>query len=468
MTISYSSRFDRLVDMLGGLKLSFVLMLVLGLLVAQRAVISQKITAVTDNGTPVFIKLINILGLNNPELLTIPFTITMVLFLINLFFSCIIMLRRVRNRLGTIRSFRDADYIAALDCHTSFELPLGSGERLAEAFRKRGYRVHMNSDPDTVQFAAVKREAGIWGVLFFHLTFFVVVLGAALSLLTRFSGYVELSPGEVFVEKKANYRRMTERPLLFGHDRNFSLRLEEIDLSYWRPGEIKQRASVLTVFDYSGAFVGRERIEVNDPLHIDGMSVYQGSRHGFIAGLDVSDEAGTVIHMPVAFRISEDGQGRLVQVARLPGAGLNLELELFTDQLAKIEGLEQLSRHGGTTLLKVNTLDSVGRRQFRGPLFGGTRISFEGLTLDFVSLKPYASLVIVGDYGIPVVFTGLALLLLGLVVTYFWVPESFWCAVVRDADLDRVVMGGFVEKYQESFRERFTGMVDDLRKEALG
>lgn len=468
MTNSYSSRFNRIVDILGGLKLSFILMLLLGLLVAQRAVISQKISAAADTEAPAFIRLMNFLGLDSPELLTVPFAVIMLFFLINLFFSCIIMLRRVKSRLKAIRSFRDAEFIAELDCQTAFELPSGCGERLASTFRKKGYRVRINKDLDIFQFTAVKREQGTWGVLFFHLTFFVVALGVAASLLTRFSGYVELSPGEVFVEKKANYRRMAERPLLFGHDRNFSLRLEEIDLSYWRPGAVKQRASILSVFDSSGKLTGQERIEVNDPLHIDGINVYQGSRHGFIAGLDVSDEAGTVIHMPVAFRISEDGKGKLLQMVSLPGAGLDLELELFTDQLAKIEGLESLGSHGGTTLLKVSTLDSLGRKQFRGPLFGGTQMAFEGLTLNFVSLKPYASLVMVSDYGIPVVFTGLALLLLGLIVTYFWVPECFWCVVVREAGSDRVVMGGFAEKYQESFRERFADMVDDLRKEALG
>lgn len=468
MAISSPNRFDRVVELLGGLKLSFFLMVLLGLLVAQRALISQKVAAATDDASPAFIRFANLFGLDSPDLLTIPFAVTMALFLVNLFFSCLIMLRRVRSRLGAARSFRDAVAIAALSCQSTFSLPSGGGERMADALRTRGYRVRTSRAGDTVSIAASKREAGTWGVLFFHLTFFVVMIGVAMSLLTRFSGYVELSPGEVFVEKRDNYRRMTDRPLLFGDDRNFSFRLEEINLSFWRPGEVRQRTSVVSAHDASGAFLGRRRILVNDPLNIGGMSVYQGSRHGFIAGLDVMDEAGTRIQMPIAFRITEDGKGRLLQSAPLPGAGLSLELELFTDKLAGIEGLETLGRHAGTTLLMVNTLDPMGRRQFRGPLFGGSRISFEGLTIEFVSLKPYTSFVLVRDYGIPVVFAGFALLLLGLVVTYFWVPESLWCVVTREGDAERVVLGGVTEKYHESFRERFGELVEDLRKEAMG
>lgn len=467
MAISSSSRFDRAVDFLGGLKLSFVLMVLLGLLVAQRAVISQKITAGSDVGVPAFIRFVNIFGLDSPSTLAIPFAVTMALFLVNLFFSCIIMLRRVRSRLRTIRSFRDPEAIGALACHTTFLLMAEGGERLAEALGRRGYRVRLQSQPG-LRISAVKRESGTWGVLFFHLTFFIVMLGAAISFLTRFSGYVELSPGEVFVEKWENYRRKTDRPLLLGHDRGFSLRLEEIDLAYWRPGEIKQRASVASVFDHRGVLLGREGIQVNNPLRVAGTNIYQGGRHGFIAGLEVSDEAGTILHIPIAFTLSEDKNGRLFQTVRLPGAGLALELELFTNRLTDIEGLEGLGSHSEVSLLKVNTLDSVGRQQFRGPLFGGAQLSFEGLTVKFASLKPYASFVLVRDFGIPVVFTGLCLLLGGLVVTYFWVPETLWFAVVREGDSERMVMGGCAEKYHESFSERFEEMADALRREING
>lgn len=467
MSDSSSSRFGRFADILGSLKLSFVLMVLLGLLIAQRALISQKVTAAGDAAAPAFIRFVNLFGLDSPDLLAIPFAVTMALFLVNLFFSCIIMLRRVRGRLGAIRSFRGEEAIETLACNVTFRLAQGGGERLAGVLGRRGYRVRVRQSQETTHISAVKREAGTWGVLFFHLTFFVVMLGAAISLLTRFSGYVELSPGEAFVEKWENYRRKTDRPTLFGHDRKFSLRLEEIDLSYWRPGAVKQRASVVSAFDAGGVFLGREHIQVNNPLRIAGTSVYQGGRHGFIAGLDVGDEAGTVLHMPIVFRLADDEGGKLYQVARLPGAGLALELELFTDQLARIEGLERLGDHGGVTLIKVNTLDSLGRRQFRGPLFGGAGISFDGLTVKFVSLKPFVSFVMVRDYGIPVVFAGLALMLAGLAVTYFWVPECFWCAVVREGDAERVVMGGFAEKYHESFRERFGELVDELRRESM-
>jgi len=64
-----------------------------------------------------------------------------------------------------------------------------------------------------------------------------------------------------------------------------------------------------------------------------------------------------------------------------------------------------------------------------------------------------------------VVFTGFGLLLLGLLVTYFWVPEVIWCAVTPDGERDRVVVGGMTEKYHESFGERFADLCESLRRE---
>lgn len=468
MKSSVSSRFDRLVDVLGGLKLSFILMVILGLLVAQRAVIAQKVAVVPGADIPAFLRFMNALGLASSDALAVPFAAAMGLFLVNLLFSCVLMLRKVRTRLRGMRSFREAEDIVRLACRAEFAMPAGGGERLTGALRRRGYRVASRQTSEGHLIAAAKRESGTWGVLFFHLTFLVVMLGAALSILTRFSGYAELSPGDLFTEKLGNYQRKTERPRLFGQDRNFSLRLEEIDLSFWRPGVVRQRACVVSAFGADGSFLGRERIEVNRPLSITGMSVYQGSGHGFAAGVEVSDEAGTRLPLTVRFPIPEKEGERLFQRVRLPGTGLALELELFTEQLARIEGLETLASHNAVTLMKVTTLDSLGHRQFRGVLFGGARLHFEGLTVGFLSLKPYTSLLVVRDYGIPVVFAGFALLLLGLVVTYFWVPESLWCAWKREGELDRVVLGGVAEKYHESFRERFGELVDDVRREAMG
>lgn len=455
---------DKAIIFLGGLKLSFILLVLLGGLAAQKAIVMQKTIAMED--IPWIIKILNSLGINSPEILSIILIIVLVLFVLNLVLSSVRMARRVKIKQRSMRSYRTAEAIMSLPTHDIFQAPSNPQKPIMDYFKKKGFKIiHENSDIET-RFFAGKREAGLWGVLFFHMTFMVILVGVFLSMLTRYAGYAELSPGDIFIEKKENYKRVTERPILFGKDRLFGLRLEEIDLSYWQPWTVKQRANIVSVFDASGTFLGKQRMEINNPLHIEGLNIYQGTRQGFVASLEVTDSKGTKAEGTARFRFPDKMEGRMISSVTLPGTALGLEMELFTEKIGEIKGLESLRSTHMATLIKVTSIEA-GRRKFRGVVFSGSKISFEDLTIRFISLRPYSSFVVVKDYGVPVIFTSFVFLLSGLLIVYFWVPESYWIVIKKNReDAFNITIGATTERYKESFRERFTEQMAGL-KEAL-
>lgn len=455
------------VRLFGSLKLSFVLLVFLVMLIAERAIIAQRAVFPADEGdAPWFIRLINAMGVDSPQSLNIPFLAVLIVFVLNLGFASVRMVRAIRGRHKGLSRFKDETAIRTLTNHTVLRTTADAEPVLAAFFRKHGFREHRRNTGPEYQIYAGKRLNGRWGVFFFHLTFLVVLAGAVLSLLTRYAGYVELIPGEVFVEKRDSYLNVTERPMLFGSDREFRLQLDAIDLSYWKPGEVRERASIVSVFDSNGKLKDRRRIEVNRPLSIDSMTVYQGSRHGYVAGLEAKDSRGTKAAGKAHFRLPEDEDLGMTTRVHLPGTNLTLELELFTDKIGEIEGLEDLALHHQATLLKVYSRQGSSRR-FHGVVFGGGSLSFERLTLNFVSLAPYTSYVMVRDYGVPVIFAGFLFLLLGLLITYFWVPEMYWVSIRQAEGKEQVVIGAVTEKYKESFRERFMANMADLKKEMV-
>ncbi len=465
MITGTKSFWERLVQRLGSLKLSFFLMIFLSLLVIQRAIIAQKeVLPQTGEGIPWFIKALNALGLNTPESLDFPFVAAMILFVINLGFSSLIMARKIRKKQRGLLCFREPQEIQALGNSTEFRLPLNSNGWVVQTFKCKGFIVNWEKNGPETRLYADKHETGRWGVLFFHLTFFIVLVGVLVSYLTRYSGYLELSPGDQFMEQRESYLRITQRPMLFGEDKKFRIELKEIDLSYWKPGVIRQRAGVVNLYDMRGTFIGEKKVEVNSPLKISGIKIYQGNKHGFIAGLEITDEAGTRVTALAQFEIPGKTERTMTSRIGLPGTGLTLNLELFTEKLGDIEGLEQFKSRHMATLIKVTSVEGP-HRTFRGVVFGGASLSFEGLTLQFVTLKPYTSLIAVQDYGVPVIFSGFFFLLLGLVVTYFWVPENYWAVIRNEESEDLVVIGAATEKYKESFKERFAEEMEELKKE---
>jgi cytochrome c biogenesis protein len=154
----------------------------------------------------------------------------------------------------------------------------------------------------------------------------------------------------------------------------------------------------------------------------------------------------------------------MTDIVTIGDTGIRLELELFTEQLARISGLESLGAAHGATLLKVTQLQGEERR-FLGVLFRGGTVTMGNISVRFNDLRPYSSFVVSRDYGVPVIFAGCLVLLAGLLLTYFWVPEAWWATVSRGGDWSTVVVGATTERYKESFRERFAEVVKAMETE---
>jgi hypothetical protein len=462
MASGHKTYFEKITGFLGSLKLSFILLLLLGLFVFQRAIIAQK--SVSMEELPWFIRLLNSIGLDSPEGLMKPLIAILLFFVLNLVLSGMRMFRKVRAKQKVSEGFKTADALGKLLNHAEFDAPHGSEELIITHFRKDGFGVVQEDSDGEIRLRAFRHRTGFWGVVFFHLTFMVLLVGALLSIFTRYAGYVELSPGETFTERHENYKVVSDRPFLFSGDSNISLRLDDVELSYWGPGDIKQRASTLSVFDPGGTFIGKERMEVNRPLKVSGMNIYQGSRQGFIAELEAVDSEGNRAPGEVSFRIPDKPDGRMITRVNLPGTTLNLMLELFTEKLGEIEGLESYRSRHMATLIRVTSIVKF-RREFKGVLFRGGSLSFEGITLYFIGLRPYSSLVAIRDYGVPVIFASFIPLLAGLVITYFWVPENYWAVIRKGEVRSAFIVGATSERFRESFREKFEDRIEKIKKE---
>jgi len=455
---------NKVFNFLSSLKLSFALLVLLFGVIIQRAILAQRYFLAPDpEQVPRLIRWFDSLGVDSLELLHFIFWSVVFLLAVNLSFAVPVMVKSGKARRKGLVRFKSVDSLKKISDMQVLNVPRFDLELARRFFRRKGFRVVVEDFSGTRLFA-VRRDLGQWGVLVFHLTFFLLFLGGMGSFLTRFTGYLELAPGESFVEKFDNYLQKTPKPLLFEADNEFKLVLEEINLSYWKPGEVRQRAAVLKVIDSSGA-VDTKKVSVNNPLSIANVKVYQGSRHGFVAGLQVTDQVGTTATGHVRFLLAEQKGPELITWVRLPGTVLDLKLELYSDMVRDIEGLEDFysSRFTGS-LMKVSSAEYGGDPVYHGVVFGGGNLTVEGLDVQFVSLKPFTSFIITRDYGVPVIYTGFVCLLVSLFMTYFWVPERYWITAVPEGTASSVYVGGNTDRYKESFRERFAVLVREFEE----
>ena len=444
---------EKIFTLLGSLRVSFLLLLLFCLLVAQRAIIAQKFVYLEN--PPWFITALNAMGLNSPNLLVIPMYGLLALLVVNLTLATISMTKRIRAKSHGLGGVRSLEAVQAMPISAVFFIPAGGEPLLTTFFEKKRLNITRESSASESRLYGIKRGLGRWGVLLFHLTFLVILAGALLSVLTRYAGVFDLAIGETFVESRGNYGAVTAPPILFSGDKKFQLRLDAIDLSYWKPGALKQNASTVSIFTEQGTPLGTRYLAINSPLRVDGVDIYQGSKTGFIAGLEAIDAVGTKAQGRVKFFLPAHPDEPMISRVQFPGTSLALDLELFTDMVGTIKGLEGLgAQHKNkVSLLKVTVAGA--HRIFYGVLFGGASLEVEGVTLRFVSLTPFTSFFAARDYGVPLIFGGFALLVFGLIITFFWVPEQYWAVVQKDENGERIVVSATTERFRASFRERF-------------
>ena len=454
---------SRAYALLGSLELSFVLMVLLGVLAAVRALVAQK--GVDLSQANALVRWLTEVAPARADALLWPTVATLALFVVNLALSSVEMARKASARRRALTAPRAGEHVAASGVRAGLRGGEGAADVLERSFRRRRWRVERASVGGETRLAATRRGAGHWANLVFHLAFFVIVAGACLSAFTRSVGYVELAPGESFVERRASYLRASPPPLLTAADRNFRLHLDEMDLAFWPEGGVRRRASWIRIDDPSGRQLSRERLEVNTPIGHDGVTIYQGGKEGFIAGVSVVDTAGTRAEGTIHFQFPTSPGEPMRSRAVLPGTRVALELELHTGMLAQVTALQPVSHQGSVSLIKVFQVRGPHEKPL-GAVFGGSTLEFQGLTLSFDTLKPFMSFVVVRDEGVPVIFAGLALALLALVAVYFWVPETCWAVVTpREGGGAEVALAGAAERYQSSFAERFRELATELEVE---
>jgi len=286
------------------------------------------------------------------------------------------------------------------------------------------------------------------GVYVVHLSIIVIFIGALLGSFFGYKAFVNIPEGEtidtVYTQK--------EKPIKLG----FGLRCESFSVSYYNTGAPKEFKSVLTVLENGQPVPGltnRPTI-VNDPLSYKGITFYQSS-YG-------QSGEGAAYHFNLRRRGSS-GEGVHVDmkkgdVATISG-GATLEviestqdvrqfMPEFTGPAAKV----RLTTPGkGSESFVVFKNHPEVEEQRGGDIIVGYLGSDE---------KLYTGLQVAKDPGVWVVWSGCALMVIGIIMAFFMSHKRVWIRLVNG----RAVMGGTASKNPAAFEQHFESLVEQVKK----
>lgn len=311
----------------------------------------------------------------------------------------------------------------------SSQLEQVSLDNFREKLQKQGYKVFQEDN----SLYARKGIAGRIGPIIVHAGMLIILLGAIWGALTGFFAQEMVPSGATFAVNNI----IEAGPFARSHlPHDWQVRVNRFWIDYTPDGNVDQFYSDLSVVDQNGKELDHKTIHVNEPLRYQGVTFYQ--TNWGIAGVKAQVNNSPLFQLPMA-QLPTPGEGRIW------GTWIPTKPDLS-------EGVSLLARDLQGTMMVYDT---------KGNLFTAIRpgmpVDINGVTLKIYDLIGATGLQIKADPGIPFVYTGFALLMVGVVMSY--VSHSQIWALQSG---DRLYLGGKTNRAQVSFERELIGILDKI------
>lgn len=304
--------------------------------------------------------------------------------------------------------------------------------KLSKLLSKFGYKVFHEQD----RLYARKGIAGRIGPILVHASMLLILIGAIWGSLTGFVAQEMIPSGQVFQVKN-----ISEAGIWSHVPKTWSVKVNRFWIDYTPSGAIDQFYSDMSILDNkSGAELDRQTIHVNQPLRYDGVTFYQANWD--IAAVKFTLNASPVLQLPMT-ALQTKGTNSKVWGAWLPTKpDLSAGVTLITPDL---QGTLLIYNEKGDLLSTVRA---------------GGNTEVNGVTLTIKELVGSTGLQIKSDPGIPLVYTGFGLLMLGVMMSYVS-HSQIWALETGD----RLYIGGKTNRAQVGFESELVEIIEKLTAE---
>ncbi|MBF2065881.1 MAG: cytochrome c biogenesis protein [Calothrix sp. C42_A2020_038] len=311
----------------------------------------------------------------------------------------------------------------------SAEFDYASLNSLLDILHNRKYKVFQQ---DNALYAR-KGLVGRIGPIIVHIGIVVTLLGSIFGTMTGFVAQEMVPSGETFQVKNiidAGPWALSQVP------KDWSVRVDRFWIDYTPSGSIDQFYSKMSVLDSQGQEVDNQTIYVNKPLRHKGVTFYQTDWG--IAAVRVRVNNSPIFQLPMA-PLDTKGKGRIW------GTWIPTKPDLS-------EGVSLLAKDlQGMVLI----YDSKG--QLFNTLRTGMSTQINGVTLKLLDVVGSTGLQIKADPGIPIVYSGFAILMAGVAMSYFS-HSQIW-ALQKDGKL---YVGGKTNRAQVAFEQEVLSILDQV------
>lgn len=312
----------------------------------------------------------------------------------------------------------------------SAELEKSYFNSLLPELQKRSYLIFQEGN----SLYARKGIAGRIGPIIVHASMLIILAGSIWGGITGFLAQEMVSSGQTFQVKNI----VDAGPLAATQiTRDWAVKVNRFWIDYTPEGGIDQFYSDLSVVDKQGKEVDRQTIYVNKPLRYQGLTFYQTDWG--ISAVKFQFNNSPIFQLPMA-QLDTNGQGRIW------GTWIPTKPDLS-------EGVSLVTKDLQGTLLIYDTTGKL-----ISTVRTGMTTEVNGVKLKILEIIGSSGLQIKADPGIPIVYAGFGLLMLGVIMSY--ISHSQIWALEKDGKL---YIGGRTNRAQVAFEREFIEVLQELQ-----
>ena len=305
---------------------------------------------------------------------------------------------------------------------------------------ERRYSTFEKVDDDTnhAMLYAHKGLSGRIGPIVVHASMLLILVGAIVGSMTGFFAQEVVPSGQTFRIQnifEAGPWSASQVP------KDWSVKVNRFWIDYSPEGRVDQFYSDLSVLNNDGEEVKRKTVWVNEPLRYKNVTLYQAD--WAIAQVKVRLNNSPTFELPMA-ELKVEGSSRVW------GTWVPTKPDMS-------EGVSLVAQDLQGTLL---VYDMSG--QLVSTVRTGSSVEANGITLYVDELIGSTGLQIKADPGIPIVYGGFGLLMIGVVMSY--ISHSQVWALEADGKL---YVGGRTNRAQVSFERELLSVLDTVSLNSL-
>lgn len=300
-------------------------------------------------------------------------------------------------------------------------------DAITATIRSRSYHVFEKHESDgVISLFAAKGRVGLWGPYLTHVSLLVIFLGAIIGNTLGFAGFTGVNEGESTTVCGV-YEREGKPPQEM--NLGFRLALKKFRIGHDATHNPTSYTSDVAIYEGDN-LIAQKTIDVNHPLTYRGISFFQTSYGIKNLIIKLTAQNGDVVRVPFDM---QSGEGPHSEVYAVPSeesiksvyVGAK-HLTVYVDDFqADYDGktgvgMSFLPIHPAVhVMINDKSPKSLDAWSQIGWLEEGKSVSADGYNVQLEDVVYYSSLQVSSDPGLPIVYFGFGLMMLGVILSFY-------------------------------------------------